>query len=610
MHLKSEVAVFEKLVRKGVLDKAEAQLFRILGRSVSSDYFAKLDMAALQLHATKLVTAFNTLLANPNYQIGGPAFQQYMTHKQTLVKFCDASKYGGTSHFWKVMGLKPGDQMQGAKAIKLLAALSINALPSGYLNALPKLGGAILANACLGFLAEEVWRTPASEERRTALLRLLSTSKGWTFGDVDPRLLQGAWMRCSYAECEDKHAVKKALNEVVRGAIVAQMGQLPPAVDRVRGKDRPTVVVVAESYSSWHAMHRCYGPSIRSLKERFRTILVVADGYHDPDLADLADEVVPFSFQMSDLGAFVSLIQGYGPDILYFPSVGMRLSSIVLANMKLAPIQIATNGHPATTMSDMVDYMVLVNEVFGSANCFSETVLLRNKSAHYVRHKKGVDTPPNIRENPDIVRIAVPAWSKKLSPAFVEACKQIVERASKPVEFHFFPNMTLGIDLMSLTHHLAQRLPAKVFATTDYPKYIRGLNACDIHLSTFPFGSANGVIDSARQGLPIVNLLGVEPHARIDANLANRFGQPDWLTAATVEDYVTAVVRLIDNDEERAAISKGVLASDPDAQCLVPEGYTTTDFAKMFEQVYRHHEDIQAKGAEVWGHDELMALGT
>ena len=50
-----------------------------------------------------------------------------------------------------------------------------------------------------------------------------------------------------------------------------------------------------------------------------------------------------------------------------------------------------------------------------------------------------------------------------------------------------------------------------------YPEYMESLSKCDLALFSFPFGGTNSTIDALILGLPMVSMLGKEPHAMSDA---------------------------------------------------------------------------------------------
>jgi predicted O-linked N-acetylglucosamine transferase (SPINDLY family) len=179
--------------------------------------------------------------------------------------------------------------------------------------------------------------------------------------------------------------------------------------------------------------------------------------------------------------------------------------------------------------------------------------------------------------------------------------RRIREGARRPLEFHVFPNVS-GLELLATRRTLARELPgARVFQTMAYNRYLERLSACDLNLSPFPFGGLHSVVDSLRQGIPVVAMEGLEPHARTDAMLLRRLGMPSWLVCADAEAYVAAALRVIDDDAQRVALSRQALALDIDR---VLYGDATTrlgsEVADAVWWMYRNHESIQASAQRVY----------
>ncbi|NVJ99187.1 MAG: hypothetical protein HWE25_13615 [Alphaproteobacteria bacterium] len=595
-------------IRSGQFQIAEELIFEFLVQVDQGERVGN-TVEELSEFANQYVRSFASLISDAKYQISPQSLQRFFALKRPHALLCFASKARGTGFIWRVLGGKSELEIENVPPqlfSKLLAGLSINGLTTSLISRIGKMSPDIMASACFGFLGELMVVSKSAETSRRALSDLLSSNDHWNFGQATGGNFVNVWMGCSYGEADNRHDVKKSLNARLVAYLADKVNPAKGVVCNV-GAEKPTVVVMAEVYSDVHAMHRCYGPSIRALGKHFQVVMMVPRGNLSKMPVGLADVFDVTPFDIENPAPFIEQIRSYCPDVLYLPSVGMRLSSITIANLRLAPLQVATNGHPATTNARNVDFMVLVNEVFGGEERFSERIVLRDKGAHYVMRADAPSIKPQIRVKPATVRIAVPAWIRKICPTFLTACEAISTRAKTKVEFHFFPNIS-GVQLQAFRHAIKGRLKAKVFPTTGYSQYIERLSQCDIHLSTFPFGSSNGIVDAARQGLPLVNMLGAEPHERIDANLVNRLGQPDWLTVRTVEDYIKAVVRLVDDHALRAEVSEAVLQSDPDERMLVSEGYVAEDFGEIIFGLYRHGRELCSGDRRVWTHAELVSL--
>jgi predicted O-linked N-acetylglucosamine transferase (SPINDLY family) len=109
------------------------------------------------------------------------------------------------------------------------------------------------------------------------------------------------------------------------------------------------------------------------------------------------------------------------------------------------------------------------------------------------------------------------------------------------------------------------------------------------------------VVDSLRQGIPVVALEGLDMHARTDSMLLRRLGMPEWLIAQDEEAYITAALSVIDDDVARVALSRQALALDIDT-VLFGDGTTTLkrDVVDAVWWIYQHHEAIKASGRKVF----------
>ncbi|MFM0136147.1 tetratricopeptide repeat protein [Caballeronia grimmiae] len=251
------------------------------------------------------------------------------------------------------------------------------------------------------------------------------------------------------------------------------------------------------------------------------------------------------------------------PDVLYMPSVGMSLLTTSVSNMRLAPLQIAGLGHPATTHSDCIDYVSVEDDYLGDPACFSEALLRLPKDGQPYRPSQLMGTiAPRKKNASGRVHIGIASSLMKLSPSFLSACKQILERSKVPVVFHF---VTSGGDIATLMHlrrvvlSLLPRQSVEITAALPYMNYIGYLNDMDMFLSPFPFGNTNGIVDAFTVGLPGVCKTGREVFERIDGAMFMRAYMPGWLVADTAEEYVDAAVRLANNREEREALRKYML---------------------------------------------------
>jgi predicted O-linked N-acetylglucosamine transferase (SPINDLY family) len=154
----------------------------------------------------------------------------------------------------------------------------------------------------------------------------------------------------------------------------------------------------------------------------------------------------------------------------------------------------------------------------------------------------------------------------KLNPLVFDALARIAREAKSKVEFQFFPLAATGLAHIELARVVRARVPgATVFPEAPHDTYMERLSACELFLCPFPYGNMNSIVDSFRLGLPGICLDGAEAHAHADAAIFARIGLPPELAVNTVEDYVAATLRLIDDQDWRAHCRSIVEKADLDA---------------------------------------------
>lgn len=89
----------------------------------------------------------------------------------------------------------------------------------------------------------------------------------------------------------------------------------------------------------------------------------------------------------------------------------------------------------------------------------------------------------------------------------------------------------------------------------NYHSYMKVIADCDMFLNPFPFGNTNGIVDTVWAGLVGVCKTGREVHEHIDEGMFHRLGFPEWTIAKTKEAYVDAALRMIEDKEERDALT-------------------------------------------------------
>jgi hypothetical protein len=568
--------------------------------------------AEVELHATRLAAAIGPCLLEPSLKLEAADAERLALVGRALHNLFSASAFGTTDHLLEALGARDTESLARlAKAdrnryAKALALLTID-------SALPIEAEALLAGsprqallAFLNLLGSKPITTLAGQARRE---RLLEAAAKLPAADI-PRgtdflvLLTNAWMLCSYAEGRGKHAIKPVLNRVLRDW-AKKGGMSDAALPAKRALvERPKLLVAAEIMQSNHVQYRYFGQYLRQLRTKFRLELLTEEKQVDEPVRALYDAVHVYkrSQDGSTIAEAAALIKRLAPDVIFWLSVGMRHWGPPLANLRLAPIQLAGLGHSASTFCDTVDYYFTEEGYVGDPSLFGEQlVLLPDASLVFERSPHYAPVAPRIRAEARPLRVALPSNLLKLNPAFIAVLRRIRAAAKRPLEFRVFPNVS-GLELDATRRTLARELPgARVFEMMRYQPYLERLADCDLNLSPFPFGGLHSVVDSLRQGVPVVAMEGLEPHARTDAMLLRRLGMPEWLVTKDVEGYVAAALRVIDDDRTRVALARQAAALDIDRVLYGDAGTPLrSEVVDALWWVYRHHEAIKASGRKAF----------
>ena len=226
-------------------------------------------------------------------------------------------------------------------------------------------------------------------------------------------------------------------------------------------------------------------------------------------------------------------------------------TSIVLSGIRVAPLQVTSIGHPATTHSAEIDYFIAEQDYCPAQETMSEKLLLLQRGEMpYCASSAAIGYKRPKKRNSDAtspVSVAIVGSLPKINTEFLQVCDRIRSESGKPIQFHFFALGARGIYRESLQRVLQATLKesAVVHTQLPYTEYVDALAQCDLFLSPFPFGNLNGGIDCIMAGLVGICKDGDEIFERINAGFLHRLGFPSWMVAKTVDEYVSGALRLI-----------------------------------------------------------------
>ena len=562
-----------------ILSKIDSNFGGVEG--IEIDYPSQLNDELVQdkikHFCTRVAVAMSELFSDPKLDISEGGAQRFFTLQRWINMIFASSPFVNADHVLQTYNRNPDktnlSDFHLDNARSSLIKFCIFYLPESNVNvnldALWNLDPELCASLCFALQSPRFIGTEQSFSKRGTLLQWfpekLATIEN--LNNVPSAISHDVYMHCSYDIAENKHWVKKALNQVIRRHLL-QGGWVDRDVTKLGERDgKPVMVVLLEHFHSSHSIYRTHSTSMIAARERFHLIGV------GNDAVDEAGQAVFDEFHLlkgdnifGKLNELKEICEKNGAAVLYMPSIGMDLTTIFASNTRLAPVQVIALGHPATTHSDFIEYVIVEDDYVGSEKCFSEQLLRLPKDA--LPYVPSALAPQHVeyrlRENPEVVNIGIASTTMKLNPYFLAALKAIRDRANVKVHFHFALGQSSGV-----THPYVERFiksylgnDATAHPHAPYDQYLRILHNCDMMVNPFPFGNTNGIIDMVTLGLVGICKTGAEVHEHIDEGLFKRLGLPEWLIANTVDEYVERTIRLAENHQERLELRRHIIENN------------------------------------------------
>jgi hypothetical protein len=356
-------------------------------------------------------------------------------------------------------------------------------------------------------------------------------------------LLQQSSFFASYLCGPARHGARRT----IAGCAAASLAALGTAASPAWGAGpRPRLTVVAEMLFPRHAMYRCYAEGIASLRRHFHVTLWADEFTRCVEHAELADECRYFDPRGHDVTELARSLLGTRPEVLVYPSVGMTLWTFTLSQLRLAPLQLASVGHPAASFSDAIDGVLMYEDLRPAAE-----EGFGRRLAHDLQALPAPPVATARAARPDgAAIIGVNAAVMKLNSRMIDALRNIVAGAPAGTQLRMFPNLRGG-ELAAWRTRVRRLLPdAEVLGAMPYEDYMRSLGECSLLLQSFPFGGTNTAIDAFALGVPMVCLRGTDLAAQVDALLLEGAGLGQ-LCADSAEAYVDLALQLLRHESPR-----------------------------------------------------------
>ncbi|HYP33872.1 MAG TPA: tetratricopeptide repeat protein [Burkholderiaceae bacterium] len=328
------------------------------------------------------------------------------------------------------------------------------------------------------------------------------------------------------------------------------------------------------AHSVWQAIVRGWVEELD--RERFEVVVFHLGHTHDAETAFARERAQEFVSGARSLADWVAAIRDARLDVLIYPELGMDALTPRLAALRLAPVQVASWGHPETTGLPTLDHY-LSAERFESAEAdahYSEALVRlpglgccvapaavrpADQAAAVTRAELGV--------RDDATLIVCGGTPFKYTPEHDAVLVRIAQQVPA-AQFLFFRNAVAA----PLTERLMARLAAAFEAHGLDPaahlvlapwlersRFFGVLLQAQLFLDSVGFSGFNTVMQAVECGLPVVTQRGRFMRGRLGSGILEHLGLDD-LVAADDDAMVALAVSLARDAQARADVRERLLA--------------------------------------------------
>jgi hypothetical protein len=381
--------------------------------------------------------------------------------------------------------------------------------------------------------------------------------------------------------------VKSVINRQLRSAVAGSAAL-------IRNRPNPRkVAVLSGTWSPVHSSYRITYAYLKALRGYHLTYFQLGTAF-DPDLS-LFQEVRRIDF-LPDGTLDAGSLGDNDFMVAYYPDVGMSPHSVVLANMRITPIQICSMGHSVSTWGADIDYFLSGADVEPPGDPgrnYSERLVLLPGSGAV--HNRPAYTPAGRKKSVPEVVLNCPWSSQKVNYRLCRALREVLRRSVRKVRFRVFVGASLDRenDLLPFVLDLKAALPGalvEVCRGMAYAEYMAMLEEGDFAIDAFHFGGCNTVADSLFLRKLMVTWEGDRWYNRIGSQMVRQVGLPE-LAATRQGQYVDLVHRLIHDDGYRAALQARLDRADLDGTIFsaADAGY----FQKALDYLIENHDRLR-----------------
>jgi len=355
----------------------------------------------------------------------------------------------------------------------------------------------LVSSEWLYWTAKTLYQGNADKRVVDNFLKIIDQANG---NLVPTHVCHEAYFLCSYlGSIEHERKIKGLINAGIQRS----------ADDLViRNNPNPRkIAFFAEHWLKGHSVYRSLAGYVRALRPHFDEITLIHAVRKTEDIiTEGFDKVIRLEAKGIQINP--EPLQDNEWSALIFAEVGMTAPSVLLSNLRIAPVQILLTGHPVSTFGGVMDWFVSGAETDTNPNNYSERLcLLPGMGA--VHERPTIEVKPPAQRESDEVIINASCYSQKVNHDWLDAMREAIESAGKPVRLRLFAGATMfdnkGVGVfVDTVQNALPNVNVELIQHLEYQAYIDKLAEGDFAVDCWPWGGSNVMSDYLHAGNPVV----------------------------------------------------------------------------------------------------------
>lgn len=396
--------------------------------------------------------------------------------------------------------------------------------------------------------------------------------------------ISSLYFNSTYVDPDNHLKIRKKVNHIIKKHISLA------DVENLSGNNKiKKIAVISKNWQNNKAVKKCIGAFIKGLSNDFNLTFVEIENNKNVLINHYFDR----HLKVKKEGDFInySSIMKNDFNMAIFTDVGLNTESIVLSNLRIAPVQLTMYGHPVSTVSDEMDYFTVgrLSETSNIDDHYSENTLMI-KGTGMNSMKPALKRPTFIEKqnyiHKKIINIYITASLPKINPIIRVCWNKILGKSRHDIVYHLLPGNGGMQEVSTLRKDLELYLGKKnfvVYKDLNYEDYMNVIKCCDIAIGSFHYGDYNRIIDSLWMGTPVVVVRGDCGYQNTGVGALRAIGLNE-LISNDLDDYVNKILELIDKRKLRTNLQRKVLAIDISKKLINNKDYIE-DFNRTIKKL-------------------------